>query len=391
MDHAAALREAAKVAEIARSNAVESEHSRRMAAPVAAAMDASGLNKLMLPTALGGISTHPVTLVEVIETIAVGDASAAWCAGIGMGTNATSSVVDETVAKEVFADPMRSGVGVFSPTGRLTPDGDRLQLEGRWPFASNCHQAAAACVGVLRIGPDGKPARAPGSRLMELAFVPATDFVIEETWDMSGMRGTGSHDIVVAGASVSEQQIADLFGPKWPTDALFRLRMFDILVPCLAGVPLGIGRAALDAVLAHVAERGDEPQRGPRMPFGLDPTMQLEVGQAEIRLRGARALLLDLLDEAYGHAFRGDAPPRELSALVGLASLDTLAVASHAVDTAVRALGTSASREGSLLDRLRRDIVSAGGHVLFAPSNAATLGRQAAGMRTVALPFLPPD
>ncbi len=392
MDHASAVLEATRVAEVAKAHAEESERGRRLAAPVVDAFEASGLAGLMMPTALGGAAAHPGTLVDVVGTISAGDPSAGWCAGIGIGCNATSAVLNEAVAKEMFADPHRGGLGAFPPGGRVTSDGDGLKLNGRWGFGSNCHQAAVAAVGTLRIGDNGAPVMTPaGLPEVRMAFIRAEDFAIDETWDMSGMRGTGSHDIVAENVALTEEHLADLFGPRWPDDALFRLRMFDMLLPCLAAVPLGIGRAALDEVLAHIDAHGDDPQRGPRPPFGLDPATQIEVGHAEVRLRAARALVLELLDQEYDHALRGDVPPRQLSALAALAGIDALAAGNQAVDTAVRALGTSASREGSLLDRLRRDIASAGGHVLFAAANAAYLGRQAAGMYTVALPFLPPD
>jgi Acyl-CoA dehydrogenase, C-terminal domain len=79
----------------------------------------------------------------------------------------------------------------------------------------------------------------------------------------------------------------------WPDDAVFRLRAFDMLGPCLGAVPLGIGRAALDVVTATIqAQSKHPPPPGRRLALADDPLAHLEFGRAAIRLHGARSCLL---------------------------------------------------------------------------------------------------
>jgi alkylation response protein AidB-like acyl-CoA dehydrogenase len=390
MERGPALAKAQKIATAARTHADETEAGHRLAKPVVDAIDASGLTTITLPTALGGDETHPSVFAEVVETIAIGDASAGWCAGINIGCNTIMALLDPTAGKSLLPDPHKGGMGGFAPSGQLSRHKGSYRVTGRWPFASNCHQAVYGAVGVMHFE-DGAPKMGPAGPVTGMVFVPADDFVIDETWDMVGMRGTGSHDVVVDDVDVDDAFVTDLFAPVKCDDALYRMRMFDILGPSLGVVPLGIGRAALNAACEHIELHGDAPQRGPKPPFGVDVAGQMAFAEADRRLRSTRGFLFDNLDEAYSHALRGDRPPREVSARIGLAVIESLAAGTHAVDVASRLVGSSASRDGAYLDRLRRDVLSAGAHVMFSPGFAAPLGRQAAGMHTVAWPYLPPE
>jgi len=205
-----------------------------------------------------------------------------------------------------------------------------------------------------------------------------------------GMRGTGSHDTVMRDRMVPREHTMQFHHPSWADDALFQQSPFAVLGPCLGAVPLGLGRAALDTAeeqfrAAHAAQKP-----GPKPPFGDDVLAQHDLGRAEIRLRAARALLLDAVDDAYQAclAGRGGAPADV--ALIGLACQEAMGAAEQAVDVACRLTGSSSVRTDSRLDRLQRDINTLRQHVLFSPAMAAPLGRQLAGIDTVAFPFLVP-
>ena len=103
-----------------------------------------------------------------------------------------------------------------------------------------------------------------------------------------------------------------------------------------------------------------------------------------------RSLLLDTLDAAHQATLAGNRPSPSDVALIGLACQEAMAAAVHAVDVAVRISGTSSVRESSRLDRLQRDVNTMRQHIMFSPAIGAPLGRQLAGIDTVAFPFLVP-
>ncbi|MEY2570956.1 MAG: indole-3-acetate monooxygenase [Acidimicrobiaceae bacterium] len=378
---------AATVAGVAAANGDASEAGRRLARPVVEAFESSGLGALVAPTALGGMAEHPARLVEVVELIATADASAGWCSGIGMGSNFMAALVPESTAGELYTDLRRGGAGPFAPGGPARPFGDTVHVAGRWAYSSNCQQAGVLAGGVVLFEGDS-PKMTPDGPAFGLAFLTADDFVVDENWNTDGLRGTGSHD-VTADVHVAPERISSLWADKWPDDALFRLRSFDVLGPCLGAVPLGIGRAALDVLKAKtIADFAGPPRPGPRPRLADNPVGQAELAKAELHLRGARALLLDALDVAFAHAQRGDVPPRDVTATIGLACCEALVAGKHAVAAATSLMGSAAIREGSPLLRLRRDIDAAGSHVMFSPIVMTGLGRELAGIPTAAFPYL---
>ena len=392
MEREQALEAARSIRELGAAHGDETETGRRLAAPVVAAIEAAGLNALMSPRELNGSAAPPAVLVEVIEEVSRGDASTGWCLGIGAGVNFMSALITESAAKQIFTRVNQGGAGPFAPGGRAVADGDRYQITGRWPYSSNCQQAAVAACGMIAFE-DGKPARvnADGTPIFELAYLTRDQFEIDETWNTLGMRGTGSHDIVATDVEVSRDATSTMFDAMWPDDALFRLRAFDVLGPCLGVVPLGIGRAALDVVNAKaVAEADGPPARGPRPRLMDDAHAQLELGLADTRLRAAKALVLDAVEDAYSYALVGDTPPRTCTAVIGLAIYEVFQAANQAVSTAISLLGSAAIREGSPLDRLRRDLDTAGTHIVLRPGIAAGLARELAGIPTDVFPYLPP-
>jgi alkylation response protein AidB-like acyl-CoA dehydrogenase len=385
------LERARQLAEVAHAHADQAEEERRLPAPFVDALLASGLGRLLAPTALGGWAAPATTVVEVVETIAAADPSAGWCVGIGLGSNFLAGYLPRDGATELFVDLDRPGAGVFAPTGRgvMAPGG--YCLSGRWAFASGCQHAAVQASGMIVVADGGQPELDPsGAPIQRLALVPTAAVSVEETWDTVGMRGTGSHDTAVRDQFVPREHTLVFTDPTWTDDPLFQQSPFAVLGPCLGAVPLGLGRAALDAVEAQVQAAHAAPKPGPKTPFGDDAMAQYELGRAEVRLRSVRALLLDTLDDAHQTTLAGNDPSPSAVALIGLICQEAMTAAVHAVDVASRIAGSSSVRAHSRLERLQRDIHTMRQHVLFSPAVGASLGRQLAGIDTIAPPFLLP-
>jgi indole-3-acetate monooxygenase len=379
-----------RVAAIAAEHAAESEDQRSLAQPVVDAMVACGLARLIAPTELGGFGDHPAAIVEVIAAIAAADPSAGWCAAIGIGTNHLAGYLPEAGARSLFTNLDRPGCAVFAPTGRGVKTTSGFRVTGRWPFASGCQHAALQASGILVVDEHGQPERGQdGAPLQRLAFMALRSLNIDETWDTVGLRGTGSHDTTAVDVAVEADHTMHFGDRSWSSDAIFRQPVFGILASCLASVPLGVGRAALDAV-EHQAQNdlATPPRPGPRPRFADDPYSQQDLGRAEVRLRAARSLLLDVLDEGYQLGVAGDSPSREHTALLGLTCGEAMAASAHAVDVACRISGSGAVRQGAPLEKARRDIDTMRKHVLFSPGVEQPLGRQIAGVPTIAWPFL---
>ncbi|GAA3592928.1 hypothetical protein [Streptomyces osmaniensis] len=76
-----------------------------------------------------------------------------------------------------------------------------LLVSGRWSWASSCHQAEWGVLGVPMPQPTAAGA-VPG-----VVLIPTSELTIEATWDMAGMRGTGSDTLVAKGVFVPYHRI----------------------------------------------------------------------------------------------------------------------------------------------------------------------------------------
>jgi alkylation response protein AidB-like acyl-CoA dehydrogenase len=354
----------------------EIERERRIADDVLAALRASGMNRLAVPAALGGLEAPVADVVEVVERIAAVDASTAWCAVIGGGSNLFAGYIGEAAAREVFRDPDQGNATMFAPNGTVT--GSRLT--GRWPFASNVAHSAWIGVGAfVRASDGGSPDPVP-----RVCFVPVGDMVVEDTWDAMGLRGTGSHHVRAEDVPVDLARSCTFADRPWPEGTLWRVPIYCALLPTLAAVPLGIARGALDEVARQTRE-GREARRG---QVGDDPTALSALAAADARLEAARAGLRAVVGETHDLAARGDPVSRRLQARTYLQCLLASDVGVEVTATAHAIGGGAAAYSVSPLARALRDVQTARQHLLFSPKHRVELGKIVAGVDVPYPPFV---
>ena len=369
------------VIDCVRERAADSERAGRLHDDVVAALRDTGINRLLIPAALGGFEASPRECVEIIEQIAAADGSTAWAAAIGLGTNLFAGYVDQSAAAEIFADIDASNAATFAPLGHAVPGADgQLRLSGRWPFTSNCLHASWIGLGAFfHDRADGAMDPVP-----RMAFVPRSAVQVDSTWDVNGLRATGSHHTWVDGV-VADRAHSCAFGEAaWSDGTLWRIPLFTALMPCLAAVFLGIARAAVDD-LSDQARHGRAAMRGALVDQPVD---MFDLASADMRLRSARAGLLELLDEAWTLAANDLHIDRCLQARTLLAIHHISEVATEATSTAHRLAGGQAAYNDSRILRALRDVHTARQHMLFARGLATRLAPIATGIDMAAMPFV---
>src|SRR5262249_13564463 len=136
---------------------------------------------------------------------------------------------------------------------------------------------------------DGPRLRPDGTRETAIAFFPAHEVEVIDTWHVGGLRGTGSHDYQVADLFVPEAQTLTGRTPS-RSGTLYALPLTTIAPVGIAAVPLGVARSALDAVRALCSVKA--PRLGPVL-LREKPVVQGAIGRAEGMLRSARAFLFE--------------------------------------------------------------------------------------------------
>jgi alkylation response protein AidB-like acyl-CoA dehydrogenase len=231
----------------------------------------------------------------------------------------------------------------------------------------------------------GLGARFDGEPATRLVFAPRAAVTIHDgTWDVVGMRATGSHDVSLTDFRVDRRHTCSFAERPWPDGLLWRLPIFVVLGPCLGAVSLGIARAALDEIYRQALARRQQ-MRGTLLD---DHIGMADLATADTSLRAARAGVLDALHDCRRHAEEGEPVDRALQARTMLAVQHCTDVAVAVAAIAHRLGGGEAAYRRSPLLRTVRDVETIRQHVIFSPSLRGHLGRALAGTDEPFPPFV---
>jgi len=347
------------------TRADEAEREGTLPLDLVEAMREAGIFRMMQPASLGGHEISPAELISIIERLSYADGSAGWVGAIGAGGPGFTAWLDPAVARDVLGQNADISIAtVFAATGQLRPrDGGVHELSGRWPFASGCRHASWFFTGGFVFDGDAPRITEQGPD-WRLALFPSDQGQIIDNWDVLGMRATGSNDIEARAVRVPDELLIRPFleparhdGPVW------RLSFFTLAGISLVGVPLGIARRALDELTRLASTK---VRAGTFTPLSEDGYVQTELARAEGRLRSARAMVFDVLDDLWQTATRGDAPTVEQRGTFQLATNEALRASVEAVDASFTLAGSSVVRPHPI-QRCFRDVHTVAQHAYFSP------------------------
>lgn len=348
-------KEAERLAAVLRDRNDEIERARRLPEPFVRAFDEAGLFRLCVPRSLGGPELPLTELVRVLETLAAGDASAAWCAMIASTTSALAAWLEPAAARELFTAPHAVSGGVFTPSGRARRVAGGFQTDGRWSFGSGCQHCTTLLGGCIVMGESGPPLVSDGKRPdIRLLFFPASQVEILDTWHVAGLQGTGSHDIAVRDLFVPDAHAISLIsGTPREAGVLYRFPVFGLLAVGVASVSLGIAGRAIDE-LKSLAKRKTPALAQRRL--AERGTAQTAVAEAEGALGGARSFLLATIEEVWAGVAAGSPVGLAERARVRIAAANAVRGAARAVDLMYELGGGSSIYQSSPLQRCLRDV-----------------------------------
>ena len=358
-----------------RAMSSEIEKARRVPASLAAELAEAGHYRMLVPASLGGGEVHPQIFVDVLRALGRGDGATAWTVMTGATTGLLAAYLPPEGANALFSDPTTIYAGVFAPMGRAIPADGGYRLSGRWPFTSGVENATVRLGGASVFEGDKPRALASGEPEIRSFFLRADQSSVVDTWKTSGLRGTGSHDMVVEDVFVPEEHTACVFTDA-PTEsgALYRFPLFGLLALGVSAVGLGIARASLDTL----RELSTAKKRG-RRSLAETELAQLRLAEAEGELRAAEALMAATIDEVWSGEGDLDAHDR---ASLRLAATHAARAASRVVDAAYHLGGGSSIYESSPLQRHFRDVHTMTQHIMVNEISLKPVGRVLFGLPT---------
>jgi alkylation response protein AidB-like acyl-CoA dehydrogenase len=353
------------------------ERDRGLSPNLAHAMREGGFFSLWLPKSMGGPELTPTELARVVEVFSEADGSAGWLVGIGSSNSRLAGYLPEPVAREIWSEKTSVLAGTLNPAGTAVAVPGGYRVSGRWSYASGINHSnwlIAACR-VLdgedqRMRPDGWPE----TRLM---LFPKEHAEVLDTWDVTGMRGSGSHDFRVTDLHVPAERSIDAVTPTpVQTGLLYRLPVVTVFNTSIFGVPLGIARAAINE-LTEMAQ--SKKPIGASQPLRENVTIQIDVGRAEAILRSARAFVIEAIEALWKAGEIGEVTTRD-RVLARMAGSHAAAAAVQVVDLMFAAGGAGGIYERGRLGRCWRDTHAMSHHAGQSAFQFQTGGRVMLGL-----------
>jgi alkylation response protein AidB-like acyl-CoA dehydrogenase len=372
---------AAALRPLARHHAGETEAGRRLAQPVVDAIARTGLFRMLVPREIGGLETDVNSMVRAIEELAAGDGAAGWCLMIGASTGVASAQLPREGAEEIYGrDPLTVTGGMLMPKGTAVRVDGGYRVSARWSFGSGIDHCGWMLGGSTVQGPDGPELSEHGTPHIRMFYFPKHDIRIHDTWHVSGLRGTGSHDYEVSEAFVPDRRTCPIGRAKpWAPGTLYRFPIYGLLALGIAGVALGVAR---DAIAELSALAGGKVPTGSRRPLAERAAAQTGIAEAEALRRSARAFLLGTVDEVWARVDSGEKMSMEDRAMLRLAATNAALSCARAVDICYNLGGGSSIYAANRLQRNFRDIHTLTQHVMVGPPTLEVVGRVMLGLPT---------
>src|SRR5262249_58789530 len=213
----------------------EIERERRLPAALVDELVEVGMFKLLVPASLGGLELDLPTHVQVIEELARADASVAWCVGQAAGLSTFAAYMQPDVARRIFVETqpaiVANGPGEGNRPGRAVPVDSGYCITGRWNFASGSRHATWLDA-ISQVEGESEP------RLM---FLPIEQATMIDTWQVSGLRGTGSFSFSISDVFVPAA-FSVVMSPKTRREPgpLYLFSSSGVFGPSFGSVALGI-------------------------------------------------------------------------------------------------------------------------------------------------------
>ena len=387
LDAQPAVQAAAALQPMLRRHHQEIEREQRFPRALVEALRAAGFYRMVIPRALGGLEADPLTYLRVVELLAEGAGSVGWnLANNGIGQLVTLGLPDEGV-QEIYghgADTVIAGTAVPGG-GQAVPVAGGYCVSGRWQFGSGC-QEAAWMLGSFQILDDGRPRLSPEGKPLfwRGVFRRAEAEIVAGSWDVAGLRGTGSFDWTVEDVFLPERRTMPQIGiplenqwARWP-GITYALPVQCWVGPHHSAVITGIARAGIDALIELAG--GKTPRgRGPGL-LRENPQVQDAVGRADAILNAGRVYRSAMIAELWDTVASGNETTLEQRARCRLAAIYAGDSARQAMDLMYRYGGSTSFKRESRLAECWRDLHTVGQTVTIAPEWYPIGGRVYLGM-----------
>lgn len=331
----------------------------------------AGVMRMLQPKDFGGFATHPRDFAEAVMAVARHCGSTGWVCGVGGVHPWEMALCDRKVQQEVWGeDPETWIASPYMPSGVAVPTDGGYVLNGRWQFSSGTDHCDWIFLGAMVGDADGTPLNPPSGLHV---ILPRKDYtIVEDSWNVVGLVGTGSKDIIVENAFVPTYRTIDSAEVAEGATAAERAGRTETVyqLPFWSMFPLGITSAVV-GITEGVLEHHLAYQRGRTMANGTkakeDPYSLYAISDAAAEIAASRSQLLDGITRLYDLADAGKTITFEQRALVRRNQIRCAWRAVMAADQIFARSGGNALRTDNPMQRFWRDAHAGLHHAIHTP------------------------
>ena len=333
-------------------------------------MRQSGVMKLLAPPEYGGTRAHPAEFAEMVMKMASLDGSAGWVAGV-VGVHPWElELMSPKLQEEIWGLDNETWVSSpYAPMGVATPVDGGYKFTGHWQFSTGTDHADWVILGAFLADRSGEKIMPP--RFLHVV-VPRSDYtIVDDSWDVVGLKGTGSKDVIINDVFVPEYRVVDqtdLFSGKVARDAgktepIHRLPFYSIFPQGLTAAVVGMAEGALQAHLDYQSSRVQING----FKSVEDPYTMYAVSEAAGEIRASRAALLDNINRLYDTVAAGKEISMEQRAVGRRTQIQAAWRATAAIDTILARSGGNGLRMNNPIQRFWRDAHMGTAHAIHVP------------------------
>ncbi|MCR8692407.1 MULTISPECIES: acyl-CoA dehydrogenase family protein [Rhodococcus] len=372
-----------------RADGAEGDTLMRLTDRSAKRLRDAGVVRLLQPKEFGGLEAHPREFAETAMAIGAMDGATGWVSGIVGVHPWEMAFFDPKAQQEVWGENPDTWIASpYAPMGVATPVDGGYILNGRWSFSSGTDHCDWVMIGAAVGDKDGNRLNPPQSLHV---LLPRSDYRIDhDSWNVVGLRGTGSKDLIVENAFLPEYRTLRaervMGGVAWQDagrdETLYKFPFSCIFPLGITSSLIGIAEGALNCYIESQRERVTVSGTAIKQ----DPYVLSNLGDAAAEIAASRAALLETVDRFWDLTERGIEVTFEQRAIGRRTQVAAAWRAVRAVDEIFARAGGGALQLSNPLQRFWRDAHAGLSHAIHVPGSifhAATLtqlGEEPQGM-----------
>jgi 3-hydroxy-9,10-secoandrosta-1,3,5(10)-triene-9,17-dione monooxygenase len=364
-----------KVMEIAdqlREQAIEAERLGQLPDATVKNLKSVGAIRMLAPKKYSGFEVHPREFAETVMGVASLDPAAGWICGVVGVHPYQLAYADPRATEEVLGPDHDTWMASpYAPQGVAKPVEGGYIFNGRWQFSSGTDACDWIFLGAMLGDADGKPVMPP--QMMHM-ILPRKDYeIVDDSWNVVGLRGTGSKDVIVRDAFVPDYRVMDATEvmdgtaqrKAGMTETLYLMPWSTMFPLGISSAVIGIAEGALAAHLDYQRERVGANGTA----IKDDPYVMYAVGEAAADINAARQELLANVDRIYDIVDSGKEVSFADRAAGRRTQVRAVWRAVTAVDQIFARSGGNALRMDKPLQRYWRDAHAGLAHAIHVPGS----------------------